>query len=783
MRLLLPFVLLILLTVSPAHSRQAPAVGAVPVRVGAPAYRLGTDLLARTPSGRAGMDALRRGLRHAARSDAMPPEIGDQQDFNTARFLNLGWEPLTFTLVARGAQFHLWVSTRELDAGLVRDADVNALVEALTESTPPTSFNPDAGILDNNHALFGTEPDFDGDGIVDILWFDIFDDFPANPPLVGYIAPQDYDPNPTPGIGNQADVIYVDVDPLLVDPGFGAADVQETVASLHQNLILFHEDPDEGPFVTLGLFGWAGIVNGYDGPGHEYLTDVVEHNIAFFSWENVLEDVERAALFANYLADQLGIEATGTLTRAPENEAEGYAAVLAAHGEARTLPAFLFDFHTANYLNDPAVDPRWGYTTPVRQSVQAVPSRRVDVSLSPTLETPRTAISIRPGSVQYLAWDFVEGFSVTIDTSLPEQRDRLMVRVLGKGGEGNTVVDTVTPGEAIHAVPGTFDQVTVIVVNGETDPAAQPLSFTYAASWTGSSLPVQNTAYDQGVWSGDVVGLENDWQQATRFVVPEGARIGQVLVAPYFLNQFFDGAGNPLADPNAPRDFVLNVWAADAGGLPGAPLFSREVVDPRPYAFAFANGFDLEFLTLDLDGETALSSLPPTIFVGLSNRGTDINPLTAVFVNYDVENVSYLFGPVNGVAQWRAVWDLTAGSNPPLPLTNKAIPIRVQYRFDDAGATAVDDGPALPDAAALHANFPNPFSGTTEIRYDLSRATPVRLRVFDLLGRLVATPVDALQPAGTYTLTLDAGAWAAGVYFFTLETPILRRTRTMTVVR
>ena len=64
---------------------------------------------------------------------------------------------------------------------------------------------------------------------------------------------------------------------------------------------------------------------------------------------------------------------------------------------------------------------------------------------------------------------------------------------------------------------------------------------------------------------------------------------------------------------------------------------------------------------------------------------------------------------------------------------------------------------------------PNPFSGRTELRYALPRAGSVKLEVFDLAGRPVATPVDGYQQAGRYSATFSARNMAPGVYVARLE--------------
>ncbi len=70
---------------------------------------------------------------------------------------------------------------------------------------------------------------------------------------------------------------------------------------------------------------------------------------------------------------------------------------------------------------------------------------------------------------------------------------------------------------------------------------------------------------------------------------------------------------------------------------------------------------------------------------------------------------------------------------------------------------------------ALHPNYPNPFAHTTAIRYVLADGGPVRLVVYDMLGRNVATLVDQIQPPGTHTVTFDASKLASGVYLYRIE--------------
>jgi hypothetical protein len=95
---------------------------------------------------------------------------------------------------------------------------------------------------------------------------------------------------------------------------------------------------------------------------------------------------------------------------------------------------------------------------------------------------------------------------------------------------------------------------------------------------------------------------------------------------------------------------------------------------------------------------------------------------------------------------------------------------------------------AAPAVTALYANVPNPFNPSTRIAFDLASAGRVRLRIYDVAGRLVRTLVDEDRAAGRYTETwtgLDTrGARVtSGVYFYRLDAPSFTATRKMVVLQ
>ena len=88
-----------------------------------------------------------------------------------------------------------------------------------------------------------------------------------------------------------------------------------------------------------------------------------------------------------------------------------------------------------------------------------------------------------------------------------------------------------------------------------------------------------------------------------------------------------------------------------------------------------------------------------------------------------------------------------------------------------------------PNKFYLYSNFPNPFNPSTSIRFDLAQSGRTSLTIYNVLGKKIATLVDAHLSAGQYTFKWDAKGQASGIYFYRLQSGKFSKVRRMLLTR
>jgi Carbohydrate binding module (family 35)/Bacterial Ig domain/Secretion system C-terminal sorting domain len=98
-------------------------------------------------------------------------------------------------------------------------------------------------------------------------------------------------------------------------------------------------------------------------------------------------------------------------------------------------------------------------------------------------------------------------------------------------------------------------------------------------------------------------------------------------------------------------------------------------------------------------------------------------------------------------------------------------------------ATDVENKEISPTSYSLYQNYPNPFNPSTIISYSLPKLSRVVLKVYDLLGREVATLVNEEKTQGTYKVEFNGRQLSSGVYFYTLRAGDFVQSKKMLIMK
>jgi hypothetical protein len=742
-----------------------------------------TDRLMALPESRAALEAFHvrkeAGLLPVAgKSEAV---VGTMQTFNVRNISTNVFEPIDFTLVLSRTRFDIWVETAQYPDSVSADV-IEELRAALEDETPFGSVNPAVGIIVNDEIYFGDPPNSDGDGKTDIMVLDVRDDCDETDVCVlGFFDPVDL------SIASPRDAVYLDINPGLTS--FGVQGVVQTAAHEYQHLIHAGYDANELTFVNEGLSEWAEVLNGYRARAITYLDDLVEQRLPIMHWApsneiGTVEDYQRAGLLTNYIAEQIGPVATGSITRTAADGAAGYQAVLTPL--ALDLVELVRDFHVANHVNNRVIRAEYGYATSQYANLSAaVRSSHRGSESTEILAT--TYGPLLPGSVDYHTIEYVQDLSLRLyvpdgaaDPAAVVARIRPVVVLFLD--DGSVEVHEVTIQDQARSYPQIIRKAVVVVPHAQLASPTLSLSYGIEASWTPAEVSFQTEAvtYDAGMLDGgNIFGISTDGRGANRFDVTAGSILSSVSVSVMFEHDF-DQSPVP---PSATRDYRLSVWAeGTTQGVPAAtPLFTLDRVDSRSTSLV-TNGVDTLFVfdRINLESYQAeLSGLPGTVFVSVENLGVDVNYVYYPVSEWDPsaeDSPSLFFNTAPTIQGWRRFTQLAAGD---LSLNERVLPIRATFLVPVANEGAAD----LPEAYALEPNWPNPFNPSTTIAYRLPAAGRVRLAVFDVLGRRVATLVDGVMPAGRHETRFDATGLASGLYLYTLDAGSVRISRPMLLVK
>ena len=131
-------------------------------------------------------------------------------------------------------------------------------------------------------------------------------------------------------------------------------------------------------------------------------------------------------------------------------------------------------------------------------------------------------------------------------------------------------------------------------------------------------------------------------------------------------------------------------------------------------------------------------------------------------------------------------------------LTSDGASIDPSWGIVNAAVDVKDDIDTQPSSFELFQNYPNPFNPSTKIKYEIPdqarndktavtlsgvEESNVTLKVYDILGREVATLVNSEQMPGSYSVVFNASGLTSGLYFYKLSSGGFISTKKMILIK
>ncbi|MBD3170427.1 MAG: S8 family serine peptidase, partial [candidate division Zixibacteria bacterium] len=277
----------------------------------------------------------------------------------------------------------------------------------------------------------------------------------------------------------------------------------------------------------------------------------------------------------------------------------------------------------------------------------------------------------------------------------------------------------------------------------------------------------------------------------------------------------------PLPSAGAPPNLLAVFWD-DLNPISGGEIYRYESDDSVVVSYIdvphYGSGGPYTFQVIILSSGNIvfqyeeMSSLLDDATIGIQNAAGDIGLEVAYNQQYVHDELAVRFTrswlrtePSSGAvdpgsadtvmvtfdASWLAEGDYTGlldieGSD--IYHDEDPVQVAVTLHVDDEVDIPDGESASIPTAFALHQNYPNPFNPATEIRYDLPFNSEVRLEIYNILGQLVAVPLNGYQTAGYKSLRwdgTDAGgrSVASGIYFYRLKTGDFEQSKKMMLLK
>ena len=485
----------------------------------------------------------------------MPPSLNKTYNIGmTEKFwvviddtLNAGEQievQITAQLLAKGTQVAIWADVNEIG---LSNTNINATTATeflafMEESTPEGSLDPTKGAYDVVKTYFGNEPNKDGDGVTDFLFYNIYSG------VAGYFTSKDQGNSAG---SNQRDMLYM-------DSRISIPFAKSTLAHELQHL-LHYNYTNKGRKFNEGMSEVASVITGTGNPGfnpNSYLSGTGETG---WSFELTGEHYSMGGLFVLYFAEQFGFPSLLKFQEIDATDLQAFQRLLNIYEAGVGVAGWFKQWHIANFINNKAANSAQGYDYNAvgRANVSFTHSTgKIESSDNEVFNYDANYIQFSSSVVDSLPITFTTGAGGFYYTSLEFTDDSIYVTNIENG-----IKYTVQRADA------TVNKAVFVVSNAQYYNA--PFTYKSEGENTGGWFDQIEIAYDDGTVdvfetaSGGSFGYFGcGGEPGCGWGVEFDPRVGENQLLSTSINlgyaqDFGSGAGIPAS---ADKDFDLHVW-------------------------------------------------------------------------------------------------------------------------------------------------------------------------------------------------------------------------------
>lgn len=307
--------------------------------------------------------------------------------------------------------------------------------------------------------------------------------------------------------------------------------------------------------------------------------------------------------------------------------------------------------------------------------------------------------------------------------------------------------------------------------NGSNEDAFETLTNNQDVTKSGDFIDPKNGSFAPALYTFDIDGQESSFDERFDLILNSESLVNPIIQNQVkYVSNSFVVAGNDGSSHAS--DIFNNIPQSYKDASDHLPVYAE-------YDFGGPTPVELAFFTGSLNGNKV--ELRWRTETEVNNYGFDIERTSE---DSDWSAIGFVEGNGNtNSPKYYEYLDAAITNAGTYNYRLKQLDNDGMFEYSDVVTVTVD----VPVLFSLSQNYPNPFNPETRVDYTIPEQENVSLRVYNMLGELIAELVNEVKPAGTYTATFSPSSIGSGlpsgVYVYVLQTPTIVSNRKMTFLK